>query len=297
MSETKARGSILYEVLILVLAAALIGSILYPKKVREDEKMHTALGRYRMEQLQLAGLQYQKYNGAYTDTVSQIFEFIRTSDEYSHYVDSIVVGGLDSVVTKIKEFEDRQNVILAALPSATDSTMIDSLTELQLSLKLDARQLAGHVEFVHDRMRNLPNMPIDPLKAIFVIVDSKQFTLNMDIVRNSIESGKLDEAEAACADVLAVFESAIGDFEHVKGELPSATGPGLDSLVFCPTTNKPFRMVHIDTAIVKYLNIYSPIDSMDIAMAEDNFLLSTIGGLKLENHGMIESGERSWEVR
>ncbi|MFQ5751594.1 MAG: hypothetical protein ACE5HI_06305 [bacterium] len=43
------------------------------------------------------------------------------------------------------------------------------------------------------------------------------------------------------------------------------------------------------------MNVYCPIDSSDIQEVENNFLKSKIGGLKLENHGRIENGEKSWE--
>ncbi len=58
---------------------------------------------------------------------------------------------------------------------------------------------------------------------------------------------------------------------------------------------RPYRLVHVDTSAIKYLNIYCPIDSNDIQVLKGNFLKSRIGGLDLENHGHIENGEKSWE--
>lgn len=297
MAEQKARGSIIYELLIVILGATLVASILYPKKITEQEQRNMEISRYRMEQIQKAALQYQKYNGTYSDTLEKVFEFIRTSPEYQHYVDSVIVGGLDSIITELEEFKTKQNEIAAAIPSATDSTMIDSLTELQTEIKLESRRLAGYVEYVHDRMKNLPNTPVDELRAVLVIIDSKKFTLDMDIVKNAIESGQQEVAQRGSGDVIETIESTIKQFERVKTLLPRYRGSSLDSIGLCPTTHKPFRLVHVDTSVIKFLNIYSPIDSADIAMVEHDFLKSKIGGMKLTNHGRIENGERSWAAQ
>lgn len=296
MAEAKAKGSIIYEILIVILAAVLVGSILYPKKLTEQEERNIELSRYRMDQIQKAALQYQKYSGVYTDTLSKIFEFIRTSPEYSHYVDSVIVGGIDSIITRLNDFKAKEEIILSSIPSAIDTVMIDSLSEMQTDIKLQSRQLAGYVEYVHDKLQNLPNMPIAQLKEAFLIVDSKQFTLDMDIVKNSIQSGQLQEAEKAARDVINVIEGVRDQFQLVLDKLPEYKSDSLDSLAFCPTTHKPYRLVHIDTSTIKYLNIYSPIDSTDIQIVQSSFLKSKIGGLKLKNHGKIESGEKSWEV-
>lgn len=296
MAEQKAKGSIIYEILIVVMAVLLIGSILYPKKVGEEETRNRELGRYRMSEIYKAGLQYQKYNHTYTDTLSQIFEFIRTSPEYNRYVDSLIVGGLDSVVRRLEELKMREDVIADLIPSAKDTVIIDSLTHMQDAIKLSGRELAGYVEFLNDRLKNLPNMPAEQLKETFVILDSKQFTLDMEIVKNSIESGLLTEAAEAADDVIAVMEEVKQMFQKVAERVPEYKSSSLDSLAICPTTGKEFNLVHIDTSVIKYLNIYSPIDSMDIAEVEGSFLKSKIGGLTLVNHGKIESGEKNWET-
>lgn len=296
MAEQRAKGNILYELLIVVLAAALIGSIVYPKKLADQEEVNTELCRERMDQVQKAALQYQKYNGVYTDTLSQIFNFIKTSDEYAHYVDSVIIGGLDSVIATLGEFGSRQQEIDSAIPSATDSVMIDSLARMQTDIKLASRRLAGFVEYVHDKMNGLPNMPMADLKQAFKVVDSKKFTLDMDIVKNSVESGQLQAAQKASADVLNIINTVHDQMQSVKAEVPEYKDSTLDALGLCPTVYEPLQLVHVDTSVIKFLNIYCPIDSSDIAMVESSFLKSTIGGLKLQNHGKIESGEKSWET-
>ena len=140
-------------------------------------------------------------------------------------------------------------------------------------------------------------MPLDDLVTVFKIVDSKQFTMDMDIVRNSIQAQDAFAAETGAKDMIATIDEVMMMFDSVKGQVPGYRSASLDSLAFCPSTGKPFQLVHVDTSVIKYINIYSPIDVDDIAMVQKDFLKSKLGGLKLENHGKIESGEKSWEAR
>lgn len=296
MAEQKAKGSIIYELLIVILGVMLVGSILYPKRVTDREKMNTEICRYRMGELEKAGLQFHKYHGTYTDTLSQVFDFIRTSAQYERFVDSLIVSGVDSVITRLNDFKTREETILSNIPLATDSVMIDSLAQMQDDIKFDARSLAGYVEFLHDRMKNLPNMPVDQLRAGFLVVDSKQFTLDMDITKNSIQNGLLREAERAAKAAIRVVNRVGERFERVLARVPDYRGASLDSLARCPTVYEQYELVHVDTSVIKYLNIYCPIDSADIAAVNNDFLKSKIGGLELQNHGKIESGEKSWEA-
>jgi len=295
MAEQRATGSLILKLLIVVLTVTLVGSIIYPKILTDQEEANAALGHYRMEEIQKAALQYQRYNATYTDTLEKIFDFIRTSPQYSHYVDSVIVAGVDSISRKLDEFRAEQGAIRAIIPSATDSTMIDSLTRRQDGLKFAARQLAGYVEYIHDRMKNLPNMPVDDLTVAFVVIDSKQFTLNMDRVKNAILNGLLAQADKACDDVVAVFDEVAEQLGRVRAEVSDYGDAALDSIAYCPTVGKEIRLAHIDTSVIKYLNIYCPIDSGDIAMVHGDFMKNKVGGLTIANHGKIEKGEKSWE--
>ena len=99
MVDERPKGSLLYEILIVVLAALLIGSILYPKKVGDQEEVRTELCRFRMSEIFNAELQYLKYNRIFNDTLSQVVNFIRNDSSYAMYVDSVIAAGLDSIVT------------------------------------------------------------------------------------------------------------------------------------------------------------------------------------------------------
>ncbi|MFQ5707248.1 MAG: hypothetical protein ACE5HO_07340 [bacterium] len=295
MAQAKVKGNIIYEILIVILSVLLIASIIYPKKVTDQEAYNQQICRDRMSAILNAELQYQKYNTVYTDSLPQLLDFIRTSDAYAHYVDSVLVRGLDSVATRLKGFIATEEMILADIPKAVDTTMIDSLGQLQQKMRLDTRQVAGYVEYLHDRMKIQPNMPVEKLREAFVVIDSKQFILNMGVVKNLVEKGNLKGAQEAAVDVIAGLNNMINDFDEVKAQIPQYKSGTLDSLYTCPTVHKTYKLVYIDTSAIKYLNIYCPIDSTDIAAAKSNFLKYRIGGLKLANHGHIEKGEKSWE--
>ena len=297
MAVEKPKGSLIYEILIVLLGVLLVASIMYPKRVSDKEEVRTELCRLRMSEIFNAELQYLKYNRTFNDTLSLVVNFIRTDSSYATYMDSVIAGGLDSIMTRLDQFREMEEVILADIASASDTVMIDSLVDLQVALKRKSRGLAAFVEFVHDRMKNLPNTPIEEMKEVYKIVDSKQFTLDMDIVRNMVESGKLEDAEKAANDVINRFNFVKAGFQSVLNHLPEHNGSGLDSLFHCPTVHKEYVLVHTDTSVIKYLDIFCPLDSTDIEIVESSFMKSTIGGLDLANHGKIEKGENSWESR
>ncbi len=296
MAEAKAKGSIVYELLIVILAVVLVASIVYPKKLADQEAKNTEICRDRMSTILDAELVYLRYNGAYNDTLQRVIEFLRTDPRFYTYVDSALGGNLDSIVTKLGEFREQEERILALIPMATDTVVMDSAASLQFAMKLESRHLASYVEWVHDRMKDLPNMPIERLRDAFTIVDSKKFTLDMDIVRNSLLDGRLTDAEGAAKQVIANIDHVREIFRDVRARLGDYRGAALDSLYNCPTVYRPHKIVHVDTAVIKYLNIYCPIDSSDIEALNRDFLRSKIGGLKIENHGKIENGNKSWET-
>ncbi|HEX9654291.1 MAG TPA: hypothetical protein VGA99_11320 [bacterium] len=297
MADERGRGSVLYEVLIVILAVTLIASIMYPKRLTDIEANNTKICRDRLSNIFSAELQYQRYNSIYTDTLSKVIDFLRSDAQYAHYIDSVIVGGIDSIITELGKFKEEQGFIASHFSSTLDTTMLDSLSLLQQNLKMETRRLASFVEYIHDRMKNLPNMPIDELKDAFVIVDSKKFTLDMDIVRNLIESGKLQEAAVANKNVLNTINSVIAQFQNVREGVGQYKDARLDSLRNCPTVHRAYVLVHVDTSTIKYLNVYCPIDSTDMEAIDASFLKSKIGGLEIQNHGKIEKGENSWEAK
>jgi hypothetical protein len=295
MAQEKPKGNIFYEILIVILTVVLIASILYPKKLKEGEEQNMQLARYRMDEILKAQLQYQKYNSRYSDTLSKVLNFIKTDTSYAAWIDTVIIARIDSITNTLQSFRDEQEFILKNIPQATDSVMIDSLAQMQFEMKFASRELAGDIEYLHDQMKLLPNMPLDDLVVVFKIVDSKQFTMDMDIVRNSIQAQDSVAAIASSKEMIQIIDDALQMFAEVKRKVPDYKDSSLNELAYCPSTGKEFELVHVDTSVIKYINIYSPIDSSDIELVSNDFLRSKIGGLKLQNHGKIESGEKSWE--
>ncbi len=293
----KGKGSIVYELLIVILGVLLVASILYPKMLKEKEQEYIDMGRWRMDQILKAELQYQKYNGHYSDSLQVVLDFLKTSDAFAHDVDSVIVGGIDSIITRLNEFETTEKQILSMIPMAEDTTIIDSIVNVQQKMKADARQLAGFVEYIHDRTKNIPNTPIDDLTAAYKTIDSKQFTIDMSVVINSTQNGSLEDATKGAQGVINIIDEVVGKLRVVLEKIPQYRGDGLDSLYYDPFTHKPFVLVNNDTSTIKYLNIYCPIDSLDIENVKRDFLKSKIGGFAIENYGKIENGEKSWEAK
>ena len=295
MAQEKPKGNIFYEILIVILTVVLVASIIYPKKIQEEEELNTQLAHYRMDEIFKAELQYQKYNSRYNDTLSVVLDFIQNDPRYATWVDSVIIGKLDTVLSRLNQFRRQEDFIRATVATTQDSAMFDSLAKMQFDMKFASRELSSQIESINDQMKLLPNMPLADLVAVFKVVDSKQFTLDMDIVRNSILSRDVLTAQTGATDMTTIIDQVADQFVAIKNKVPEYKSSSLDEIAYCPSTGKEFELVYIDTSAIKYINIYSPIDSSDIARAASDFLKSKIGGYKLENHGKIESGEKSWE--
>jgi hypothetical protein len=76
MAEEKPKGSILYEILIVVLAAALVGTILYPKHLWEQEDRNTRSCRENIVSLTYAEFVYLNNRGHYTESVDSLEQLI-----------------------------------------------------------------------------------------------------------------------------------------------------------------------------------------------------------------------------
>jgi len=57
MSDQRPKGSLIYEILIVVFGALLIVSIIYPKRLGDKEEVRTELCRFRMSEIFNAELQ------------------------------------------------------------------------------------------------------------------------------------------------------------------------------------------------------------------------------------------------
>jgi len=68
----------------------------------------------------------------------------------------------------------------------------------------------------------------------------------------------------------------------------------LNELYKCPTVDKMYHIA-VEGSVITYANIRCPLDSRDSMAVVKDWYRSTIGGQKIENHGKIVRGEKSWE--
>lgn len=99
MAQQKRRGSIVYEILIVLLILGLIATILYPKSVWERAEKERDICRQRMLDIQKAELKYFDTHTAYTDSLPQLIETLKSDTSLAVVLDTLLVSPLDSLYT------------------------------------------------------------------------------------------------------------------------------------------------------------------------------------------------------
>jgi hypothetical protein len=142
MARQKMKGSLVYEILIVVLAALLVGSIMYPKSVWERIDRETTICRDQMHRVFDAELLYLQGSGTnnYDSSLVKVFQFVRSDSVWE--ADSILATLRDTFyVNLVKDYlRDYQDI---ATKKATDSAFYlvehkdDSVTALTLNAILD----------------------------------------------------------------------------------------------------------------------------------------------------------------
>jgi len=126
--DVKAKGSIIYKVLIVLFGATLLFSILYPKHIWEQEEAKTALCKTNMVHILYAELTYLTENNAYNDTLSLVSDFIK-SDTTGARLRSYMTSD-SSLVLEIYDYFKSSKDTLA-------SQIIDSLLVFGKQVDLD----------------------------------------------------------------------------------------------------------------------------------------------------------------
>ncbi len=297
MSDHYGKGSIVYKILIVLLTAALIGSIYYPKKLWDEEARNTQICRYNLENLHNAELQYLRFHGSYTDSLDELIEFVKTDSAYHAYVDSIFAVPIARFVAIFDSLNQEQSELDQFIPqiSPDDSVMLDSLQRRIESITGEVRILRDRLESLREFLKTHPCAPLSTFDGALEVVERKDFFLQYRIIENDVRQGKPDLAMEASQNVHNNYQKIIGSLKSTIENLDQIYTL-VESLRYCPTVRKPYVLAVIDTSVIKYADVYCPIDSLDIARVENDFMLSTIGALKIENHGKIQGGEKSWET-
>ena len=296
MARAKSKGSIILEILVVILIAALVTTILYPKKVWDEEERNTNNCRINMDRILKAELVYQKFHNTYIDSLDGLVSFI-TNDSTKEairdyfYADTALSENLVDYLTKldsgaaelidnlyadtlmfsiIETIDYDSNLARVILNRLENTEYADSVKAKRATDSTDVfilKQLSK--EFSAVELYN----PIKDDDSLFLVFDR----MMPDILISSL------------VDTLYVIN------ENWAQKVDSAVSYTLNQMLFCPTTGRGYKITVIDTSVIKYVNIECPLDSTDIEKNKDNFVKYNFGHLRLKNHGSIKQiGEKSW---
>lgn len=301
MAEAKAKGSILYQLLIVVLAAGLVGTILYPKKLWKEEETNTNLCRQRMEHLLRAELLYISSFNTYTDSIPKLVDFIQGDpsrarlQEYKTIDSLLAVDAINAIRDKGPK-EELVAAVRAAVAKLPDDRQLVDFLSLE---RLQQRYSKLPLEAMVGKWYQVPEGALVdtlrvPIRVSEVVNSGAPLVNNRDIVNILwfVATDHLD-LEQPQRWVLRVLEHS----PRLLAMSDSVALSTLATFAICPTSQESIRVAVIDTSVVKSVNISCPIDSVYVAQVKKDFLRYRIGGLRIENHGRIEGGERSWGTR
>jgi len=295
MATPIAKGSIILKALIVILAVALIATILYPKKIWEQEEENVKECRANMDRIFKAEMIFLQYNNTYTDTLERLISFFK-EDTTKEYIRKYFMA--DTVFAEnITEF----------------LTQGDSTADLIIrNLLADTLMFAIYESINYDS--NLAHVMLNRLEAteLAEVVKQKRSTGSDDVailkeLDQEYKGIQIYEPIKDDDSLKLVFERMIPDVpigslvdtlfslnENWAQKIDSAVFYTLDHLRFCPTANREYKIAVIDTGVFKYVNIECPLDSTDVEATKANFVEYHLGHLRIENHGKIETGEKSW---
>lgn len=294
MAKANSKGSILLEILIVLLVIALIATIMYPKSVWNKAEKNTVACRDNMDKILKAELIYLKYHSNYSDSLDGVLSFISNDStgqiklDYISADTALAIDILQQVRTNYPEADSKivsflSDTMVQAILMTTfyDSNLanvvLDRLenTPLRDSV-LAARNTDSSDVYVLSQLSNV-------FKSID-IVHPLEIDDSLKLVLNRIGP---DIAAASLIDTLYQNQIWAKDVDKALAE-------NFERIKNCPTTNKPYKIAVVDTSVIKVLNIDCPIDSVDIENTKKDFILYHFGYLRLENHGAIEAGEKTW---
>lgn len=295
MAKAKAKGSIILKILIVILAIALIATIMYPKKIWDEEEKNTNNCRTNMDRIFKAEMIFLQNHNNYTDSLDQLISFIQQ----------------DSTKEIIREY--------FKIDTALAESMNDYLTQSDSAADLVVRNLFADtlmyavIEAVNYDS-NLAHVILNRLENTFLsdVVKVKRSNGNNDVailkeLDKEFAGIKIYEPIKDDDSLSLVFnrmmpEVSIGTLLDTLYVLNNNWAQKIDSAVFytlnylktCPTINRAYKITVIDTSAIKYIDIECPIDSLDIEATKADFVKYHLGHQRIENHGKIETGEKSW---
>ncbi len=295
MAKPKAKGSIILKALIVILGIALIATILYPKKVWEEEEENVEKCRSNMDRIFKAEMIYLKYQNNYTDNLDSLI-FCFKEDTTKEYI--------RDYFTADTSFSETMKEFLIQADSSADLVIRNLFADTLMFAVIEAIDYDSNLARVV--LNRLEATPLgDAVKAKRSIGNEDVATLiEIDSLFTGIEIYepiKDDDSLKLVFDRM-IPEVSIGSLLDTLYSLNEGWAEKIDSAVFytlgdirfCPTVNREYIVTVIDTSVIKYVNIACPLDSTDVEATKANFIEYHLGHKRIENHGKIETGEKSW---
>lgn len=295
MAKAKSRGSVILEIIIVVLVAALLATILYPKKVWDTEDKNTAACRDNMDRIFKAELIYQKYHTNYTDTLDNLISFIK-NDTTKQVVREYFMADT-ALAEKMTDFLKKTD---ASAENVINNLFADTL----MFAIIEAINYDSNL--AHVILNRLQDTPLKDVVAaqrttdssdVFILKQIKGQNKAIDIYQPIKDDDSLKLVfkrmmpEISTGSLLDTLYSLNTNWAQ---KIDSAVFSTLDRIQTCPTVNTPYVINVIDTSVIKYVDVKCPIDSIDIENTKKDFVLYRLGHLRIMNHGTIETGEKSW---
>ncbi len=295
MAKPKAKGSIILKALIVILGIALIATILYPKKVWEEEEENVEKCRSNMDRIFKAEMIYLKYQNNYTDNLDSLI-FCFKEDTTKEYI--------RDYFTADTSFSETMKEFLIQADSSADLVIRNLFADTLMFAVIEAIDYDSNLARVV--LNRLEATPLgDAVKAKRSIGNEDVATLiEIDSLFTGIEIYepiKDDDSLKLVFDRM-IPEVSIGSLLDTLYSLNEGWAEKIDSAVFytlgdirfCPTVNREYIVTVIDTSVIKYVNIACPLDSTDVEATKANFIEYHLGHKRIENHGKIETGEKNW---
>lgn len=177
---SKGKGNIFYEILIVVLAIALIATILYPSKIWEQEDESADICRTRMSTVQQFELQYIGLTNTYSDSLAGVFSMVLS--------DADAVAALDTTVdweNLVSQKELKTLVLNQDLPKSLYDLIETKLTNGQPLGKLAVWDSLQYklIDQLVTKMANqdsLNTLAVDSAIVWYLVLGDDEYAYTMD---------------------------------------------------------------------------------------------------------------------
>ncbi|KPL08421.1 hypothetical protein AMJ86_00530 [bacterium SM23_57] len=298
MAVEKDKGSIIYKIIIVLLVVVLIGAIAIPKRMWDQENRNQKACRQRMSSLLAAEMLFLQHNDAYTDSLDGLIHFFQ--DSLGKYLLEFVKMDTFLNVRLINYFEKDTFVNAVIDTIKADTTLKDLRRSIEIQSHLAhsiLRALSRKDSSMAVKIAEVMPGIVEPHEAAIAAFDSVTNNFaDVDIYKYLLEDDSLTILVRTYTPDLTMvnYLPKIKLRQEYAQKVDSLYSEFLNELYKCPTVDKMYHIA-VEGSVITYANIRCPLDSRDSMAVVKDWYRSTIGGQKIENHGKIVRGEKSWE--